>query len=94
MNQDREAFFERLKVELENTSDWPNKYLYKFIVPTDPQKIEQIEISFNNLGAIINTKTSSKGNFTSVSVEVVMTSPEQIIQKYKDVSTIEGIISL
>ncbi|MFN5773917.1 DUF493 family protein, partial [Flavobacterium sp.] len=69
-------------------------YLYKFIVPTDTQKIQAVENAFDNLGAVIKTQQSKNGNFTSISVNVVMESPDAVIAKYLEVSTVEGIISL
>ncbi|WP_438961427.1 DUF493 family protein [Nonlabens sp.] len=87
-------FYKKLKSQLEETSTWPSKYLYKFIVPSQPQKIAQIETIFNGLGAVIVTKESSKGTYTSVSITVIMKSPDAVIEKYKEVGTIEGVISL
>ncbi len=40
MDKKTEEFYIRLREELGNTSTWPNEYLYKFIVPTSPSKIE------------------------------------------------------
>ncbi|MFN5772292.1 MAG: DUF493 domain-containing protein, partial [Flavobacterium sp.] len=34
MDKKTEAFYIRLKEELQTTSTWPSVYLYKFIVPT------------------------------------------------------------
>lgn len=89
-----EEFFERLRGELAASTEWPSIYLFKFIVPSDKEKIRQVEDAFNQLGAVIKTTPSSKGTFTSVSVNVQMQGPDQVIEKYKEVSTIEGIISL
>jgi putative lipoic acid-binding regulatory protein len=94
MDEKTKAFYERLKEELSTTSTWPALYLYKFIVPTDKEKIIAIEGAFDNLGAVIRTTQSKNGKFTSVSVNVEMKSPEHVIEKYQAVSTIEGIISL
>ncbi|MFI2743624.1 DUF493 family protein [Zhouia sp. PK063] len=93
-NKDTEAFYKRLKEELLNTSLWPSAYLYKFIVPTADDKIHQIEEMFNNMGAVIDTKTSSNGKYTSLSIHVKMEDPDAVIAKYKEVSTVEGVISL
>ncbi|MDG3583521.1 MULTISPECIES: DUF493 family protein [Galbibacter] len=89
-----EEFYARLKNELDNTTEWPSQYLYKFIVPTDQEKIKQIETIFDNTGAVISTKTSSNGKYTSLSVEVKMKDSDAVIEKYKEVSTVEGVISL
>ncbi|UUV21660.1 DUF493 family protein [Flavobacterium sp. CBA20B-1] len=95
MDQKAEEFYARLKAELENTTEkWPVEYLYKFIVPADEAKIALIEKAFNNMGAVIKTNKSKNGNYSSVSINVVMGSADAIIEKYKEVSTIEGIISL
>ena len=94
MDKKTEEFYSRLREELRNTSAWPNEYLYKFIVPTDPKKIEEIENTFDNLGAVIQTTQSKTGKYTSLSVNVMMENPEHVIEKYIEVSNIEGIISL
>ncbi|HTO35206.1 MAG: DUF493 family protein [Flavobacteriaceae bacterium] len=94
MDKKTEEFYKRLKEELSNTSLWPTIYLYKFIVPTDTEKILSVENAFNNMGAVITTQKSRNGNFTSVSVNVRMKNPDSVIEKYKEMSTIEGIISL
>lgn len=94
MEKKTEEFYIRLREELNNTSTWPSEYLYKFIVPTNPSKIEDVEIAFDNLGAVITTKESKNATYTSISINVMMESPESVIEKYIKVSTIEGIISL
>lgn len=95
MTQKQEDFFKRLKEELnETTQTWPLDYLYKFIVPNDEDKIQQIETAFADTQAKFTSKQSGKGNFTSVSVRAMMPNADSIINKYKQVSTIEGIISL
>ena len=89
-----EEFYSRLKVELENTHTWPSDYLYKFIVPTDSQKIAQINGIFDNTGAVIESKKSRKGNYTSISVMVNLKDADAVIDKYKQVGEVEGVISL
>lgn len=90
-----EEFYKKLRSQLYETASWPSEYLYKFIVPTDQKKINQIEDLFNNLGAVITTKESGKGTYTSVSVNVDMKDPDAVIAKYKEVAeNVEGVISL
>ena len=89
-----ESFYKKLKKDLAYDTLWPADYLFKFIVPSDKEKVKQIEDAFDNLGAVITTKNSSKGNYTSVSVFVRMENPDVVIEKYKMLSGIEGIISL
>jgi putative lipoic acid-binding regulatory protein len=90
-----EEFYDKLKTQLYDTAQWPSEYLYKFIVLSDSKKIASLEAIFDGLGAVIDTKESAKGKYTSVSVNVAMKSPEAVILKYKEVADkIEGVISL
>lgn len=94
MDKNTEAFYVRLKEELADTSIWPAEYLYKFIVPSDKEKVDRVEDAFNNMGAVIKSKKSKTGKYTSVSVNVRMKNPDEVIEKYQFLSDIEGIISL
>lgn len=89
-----EAFYKRLKAQLADDTSWPADYLYKFIVPTDDAKIKQIEEIFDNTGAVIQSKQSKNGTYTSLSVTVNLEGPEAVIEKYKQVGAVEGVISL
>lgn len=90
----QEEFYSKLKKQLEDTSSWPSNYLYKFIVPTSEQKINQIQGIFDNTGAVIESKKSKKGTYTSISITVNFANAGEVIQKYKEVGKIEGVISL
>ena len=46
------------------------------------------------MGAVIKTNSSKTGKYTSISVNVTMQNPDKVIEKYQELSTIEGIISL
>lgn len=95
MDQKTEEFYIRLKQELENTTEkWPSEYLFKFIVPNTDNKPQEVEHFFDGLGAIINKKASKNGKYMSVSVNVVMKDADAIIEKYQQVSVVDGIISL
>ncbi|MFS4468457.1 DUF493 family protein [Maribacter sp. 2210JD10-5] len=89
-----EEFYTRLRAQLMDTNTWPSDYLYKFIVLSDDDKIKQIHDIFDNTGAVINSKKSKKGKYTSVSVTVNLSGPDAVIQKYKEVGAVEGVISL
>ncbi|MEP1490004.1 MAG: DUF493 family protein [Algibacter sp.] len=90
-----EEFYEKLKGQLHETESWPAEYLYKFIVKSDSKKIANIEVIFDNIGAVINTNASKNGKYTSVSINVLMRNPDAVIEKYKEVAEkVEGVISL
>jgi putative lipoic acid-binding regulatory protein len=94
MDKNTKEFYERLRTELNNSNTWPAEYLFKFIVPTDQGKIEIVENAFNNMGAVIKTKHSKTGKYTSISIDVQMTNAQKIIDKYLELSSVKGIISL
>ena len=83
-----------MKQQLQEDTIWPAPYLFKFIVTSSLEKIAEIEAVFDGLGAAIQTRDSSKGTYTSVSVKVMMESPDSVVEKYKEVSKVEGVISL
>lgn len=87
-------FYDKLKLSLEETTSFPTNYMFKFIIPTDKNKFKQIDNMFNKLGAVIRSKTSKNEKFTSLTILVDMSSPDEIIEKYKEVGTVEGVISL
>lgn len=87
-------FYNRLREQLENDTTWPTDYLFKFIVPASLEKIAEIGAVFDSMGAQIQTRDSSKGTYTSISVKVHLESPDVVIEKYLQVSKVEGVISL
>ncbi|WP_413999133.1 DUF493 family protein [Flavobacterium sp. W1B] len=94
MDKNTEEFYDRLKAELDASTTWPAEYLFKFIVPTENDNIERVELAFDCMGAVIKTTKSRTGKFTSISVDVQMKDSQAVINKYQEVSVIKGIISL
>lgn len=92
--ENSEEFYGRLREELQKSTNWPSNYLYKFIIPTDPVKIEQIGSIFNNTGAVIESKKSRNGKYTSLSITVHLENPDKVIEKYQEVGKVKGVISL
>jgi len=90
----KEAFYKKLKKELVETTTFPSKYLYKFIIPSSGEKVKQVEAVFNHMGAVITKKSSKTGKFISISILVVMQNADMVIEKYRSVEKIDGIISL
>jgi len=93
-NTDNSEFYERLKKQLEEDTIWPSHYLFKFIIPADLEKIAEINAIFDGTDAEITTRDSSKGTYSSVSIKVLMLSPDAVIEKYLEVSEVKGVISL
>lgn len=80
-----EEFYTKLREKLLESTNWPSDYLYKFIVPTDEKRIAQINKIFDNTGAVIESKKSKKGTYTSLSIMVHLKTPTKLsknIRKY------------
>ncbi|GIJ93255.1 DUF493 domain-containing protein [Capnocytophaga stomatis] len=92
--QELAEFYQRLKKELEETTSFPTMYLYKFIIPTDAQKLETLNSIFKQTNAEIKTRPSSNGKYTGVSVSVLLQNPDEVIHYYREAGKIEGIVSL
>mgnify|MGYP000681098928 CR=1 FL=1 len=91
---DKTAFYIKLKAQLDDTTKFPADYMYKFIVPTDGNQVQEVEALFNNTGAVINTKKSKTGKYVSVSIVLKVESSDKVISYYKKAEKIKGIISL
>lgn len=85
--------YDELRKKLNAGNPWPQIYMFKFIVPSDNQKIALVESLFGD-DAEIKLQPSSKGTYTSLTARVVMLDAEQVIAVYVRASEIEGIISL
>jgi putative lipoic acid-binding regulatory protein len=85
--------FDKLRAQLD-LMEWPNLYLYKFIIPNENEKLAQVTALFDVETAEISYHESGKGNYVSVSVKEVAVSVDQIIEKYQKASEIKGVISL
>lgn len=90
----KKDFYKNLRTKLEETTTFPTRYMFKFITPNNDDKIALIEAMFNHIGAVITTKASKTNKYRSLTILVTMNSVDQIINKYEEVDTIEGVISL
>jgi putative lipoic acid-binding regulatory protein len=90
----QDEFYKSLKEKLESETSWPSIYLFKFIVKSDSQALDAVVAVFENEKERIQLKPSKAGTYTSVSVKTLMLSPDAVIEKYRRVGEIEGVISL
>lgn len=94
MNEKEKAlFYKNLREKLDSEFEFPLIYMFKFIVPSDNQKIAKVSQLFDE-NAEISIRESKGKKFTSLSVKTVMISSLEIIKIYKEASKIEGLMSL
>ena len=86
-------FYKNLKEKLDDQSEFPSIYMFKFIIPADNHKLALIESLFNE-EAIITTRQSKTNKFISITAKEMMISSDQIIKIHKEAEKIEGIIQL
>jgi putative lipoic acid-binding regulatory protein len=91
MNFDEQ--FKSLFEKLSKDKNWPQVYMFKFIIVADNKKIALVEAKFSD-EAVVHQTESSKGKYMCITVKEVMLSPESVIEKYKEISTIEGVMAL
>jgi putative lipoic acid-binding regulatory protein len=80
----------KLKMVMDETVEFPTEYLFKFIVP----HAEVTELKKLLVGMDIDERASTGGKYISVSAKKIFSNSDEIIQVYKSVSAIKGIISL
>ena len=95
MSQNNIDFYDKLRLRLHKTSSWPSKYLFKFILNSNNKSVNKVEEVFCNMNANFSSKKSKNGKYVSISVNVLMKSPEMVIGKYQEIADqIDDVISL
>lgn len=87
-----EEVFGNLKIQLE-LQEWPDVYLFKFIVPNDAERIAKVSALFTESADIV-MHPSRNGNYMSISAKEMMLDVDSIIVKYIEASKIKGVIAL
>jgi len=85
---------EKLKAALDQVHNWPSVYPFKFIVPSENQKIAMVEALFNAETAQITMRQSKNGKYTSITAKEIMTSGEAVLELYEEARKIKGLIAL
>jgi putative lipoic acid-binding regulatory protein len=85
---------ERIKKLLNENHEWPSLFMFKFVVPSENEKIAKTEALVNSETAEIRLRPSSKGNYTAVTIRVVMVSAQAVLDVYAEARKIDGLIAL
>ena len=73
--------------------EWPNVYLFKFIIPNNPEAIAKTSSLFDD-AVDLKLQPSKTGKYVSVSAKEMMLNVDSIIDKYNKSSSIEGLMAL
>lgn len=85
-----EQWFENFKIQLDQFYAWPALYTFKFIVPAG--KEQELKVLFHN--HTTTERPSKKGNYTSITIDVMAPNAEAVVEFYKAATKIEGIVAL
>jgi len=92
--QEREDFYQKFDDRLNETTEFPSNYTFKFIVPTDNKRIAEVQRVFDGARPQFQMKESKNGRYTSVTAVVYVLDSEQVIHYYKEASKIEDVMML
>ncbi len=73
--------------------EWPNEYMFKFVVPADPRKEGKIIELFPD-DADVSFRSSRTGKYTGITIKSWMQSPEDVIRLYEQVRKLGGVMAL
>jgi uncharacterized protein len=78
------------KEKLDRHYAWPSLYMFKFIVPRGKEgEVKSLFPSHDT-----SERASNQGNYTSITIQMMMPSSEAVIEIYKQASSIQGLIAL
>lgn len=93
-NTSPEEFYASLKEKLEATHEFPQDYLFKFIVTNDQAKLTEIYKVFDGIKFTLSNRESKNGKYTSCNIFAFVLDAEQVIKIYQEVGKIEGVMML
>ncbi len=93
-NLNPDDFYASLKEKLEATHDFPQDYLFKFIITNEESKQTEIYRVFDNVKYTLSTKDSKNGKYTSLTMNAFVLDADQVISIYKEVGKISGVMML
>jgi len=88
------AFYDRLQEELEKNADWPTKYMYKFIMPNKDENVEKVRQNFGDQPIDLKKNYSKTGKYVSLTVLTEEQNPQAVINRYKSMEDIDGLVAL
>ncbi|MDN5204464.1 DUF493 family protein [Fulvivirgaceae bacterium BMA10] len=84
------TYDDSFREKLDNEHDWPDVYMFKFIVPrSQEQSIRDLFPSDK-----VEVKESSSGKYVSVTATKLMRSSQEVIDIYVAAHKVEGVIAL
>ncbi|MBL7835853.1 MAG: DUF493 family protein [Cyclobacteriaceae bacterium] len=83
-------WIDNFRIKLEEHYSWPSLYIFKFIVPNG--KEEELQNLFPN--HTFTKKNSTQGRYTSLTMQIMASSSDSVIEVYQKAAVVEGLIAL
>ncbi len=84
------AWRKSFQEKLDRHYAWPSLYVFKFIVPRGKEEFVRKLFPLHD----VSEKSSSQGNYTSLTIQMMMPSSEAVVDIYQHASEIDGLIAL
>ncbi|GGE98366.1 DUF493 domain-containing protein [Chishuiella changwenlii] len=93
-SNNEQDFYAKFKERLDDVEKFPTDYLFKFIYPSSEETMKHIKSIFEGTNATYDYKASANRKYTSISVKLYIIDADTVINYYKEVSKIDGVIML
>ena len=92
MSETPEERRDRLRDQLNAFYEWPTAFTFKFVMPNEAGRIEQLKELFG-VTAQFRMNLSRNGNYIAFTVSEVLPGPDHVFARYEEAAKIEGILS-
>lgn len=82
-----------LRAQLDAYHTWPSEYMFKFIAPNQPDRIEAVLSLFPD-DVEVKRKSSGGGKYVALTIVETVANADAVFDRYRSVSAIGGIFSL
>jgi putative lipoic acid-binding regulatory protein len=88
----KQSPFDGLRQKLEQ-EEWPSTYMFKFIMPNENETVTRLLNIFGTANKQ-QMHNSRNGKYVSITIEELMLSATDVIEKYEKAAQLKGVISL
>lgn len=89
-----EEFYTSLKQKLDENHNFPEDYVFKFIIPSNQEKITEILRVYDGMKYTLSNRDSKNGKYTSLTINAFVLDSQQVVDLYKKVAEVEGVMML
>ena len=92
--RDRDEFYANLKLRLEENHNFPENYIFKFVLPNDQLKLIELLRVFDGLKYTMSSRESKNAKYISITLDAFVLDADDVIRRYKSAGEISGIMML